>query len=1219
MATISSTIELVDKMSSTLSTIEGNINSMKNTLKSVSGEQSSIDGFSWKTFLKNAEDAGEKMVKIGSKMTAAVTTPLVLLGKKMYGNAVDYESAFAGVKKTTDATDEEFQVLYNDLLKISETTPTGFVEAAEIMEMAGQLGVAKEQLSQFTETYIALQAATNIQGEEGAADLARFLNVTEKTTANVDKVGGVIVALGNNFATTENEILSMATRMGATADLAGFSSAEILAFSAALSSVGINAEAGGSAAGKLMKKMQLAAEVGGKAQDAISGIHWTETDKKTGVSTEVWLKDLVSNGLEFVNYLDTLKSAEKVDIADQLGMTTDALQNMADSWLALDQFSEVMGLDKVGFLESWDDSAAKSMLRFFQGLGGLDAEKGNSVLAQLAEMDITEIRLSNLVAAMSGNSELFAQALAMAYKEYGLDYDANALAEEFGKRLNTQEAQNQMLGNKLDNSMADLGENLVQMIQPALDKVNELLTAFNSLGEADQSAILTAFAIFAAGGPIVTAVGATVEIIGKIGTGIMTAYHAVAGWFGRGGLAALLSNPATWGIAAGGALLLFISYLDNIPTKFDELAKGVQDIPITISQADYDETMSKISEVQEALNGLKAGEVRTEYENTSTAVKYGFGTNEMYGTALAYEAAKANANINQVASDYAVKMQEAQKKIADAAASGDTAAATAAKAEYEGLRTALDSEISALKSDYTQNLSALFDGMASQYPEAASVLTNAADNYDILLGANRILYNWDDDSFDNIEESSAAWTEQAMKVAEQAFNAGLYDNRAKGVNEDLNFAAGLLGSGNEIDWWNWDTVKGLIESGYSGFDLNTLLTEAFENSTANLKDATQTVSDNPVLASYLQALINDPSITENLDTTQLSGALEGIFKTLDFKNALEQAGDNPYNFGKFVSEGLGQGITDNASVATDAGNQLGTDTINNIKSALGVASPSKFMIIAGLNVDEGLAQGIGDGTSIAIAAATEMGTAVIMTIETLLSPANGMMIGVAFTTGISQGILSIQGIVIAASRSVSTAAVNTARGILSSGAGASIGSNFASGLAEGIRSGIGAVRSAASALANAALAATSSILKIHSPSRETYWQGEMMIQGYVDAIKAGSSTMNRTIGNVIGDSETRWNQGIWSIVSGFNSLEQKMWDDELNDVEEKFTISDADVSKIRSLAEREVINHFTTAEVKVEMTNNNNINSDMDIDGIISRLEDKVAERLEVVAEGVYS
>ena len=78
---------------------------MKNTLKSVSDEQNSLDSFSWSTFLSNAESAGEKVRKIGQKMSVALTTPLVILGKKLYGTATDYESAFAGVKKTTDATE----------------------------------------------------------------------------------------------------------------------------------------------------------------------------------------------------------------------------------------------------------------------------------------------------------------------------------------------------------------------------------------------------------------------------------------------------------------------------------------------------------------------------------------------------------------------------------------------------------------------------------------------------------------------------------------------------------------------------------------------------------------------------------------------------------------------------------------------------------------------------------------------------------------------------------------------------------------------------------------------------------------------------------------------------------------------------------------------------------------------------------------------------------
>lgn len=1137
LATIKSTIELVDKMSSQLSTIESNINSMKSTLKSVTDEQSAIDGFSWGTFIANAEQAGEKMVSIGKKMSVAITTPLVMLGKKLYGTATDYESAFAGVKKTTDATEEEYQALYEGLLQIAETNPTGFVEAAGIMEMAGQLGVAKEELIGFTEAYIGLQESTNINGEEGAANIARFLNVTEKSTANIEKVGGVIVALGNNFATTENEILSMATRMGSTADLAGFSSAEILAFSAALSSVGINAEAGGSAAGKLMKKMQLAAEVGGTAQQKLAA---------AGYDFE--------SGLDFVNALSSMKSGDKASMADKLGMTVESLQNLGDSWYLMEQFSEVMGMDSGEFLKSWDEGAAQSMLKFFQGLGNLDPESGNSVLAQLAEMDITEIRLSNLVAAMAGNSDLFAQALALAYQQYGMDTGENAMAEEVAKRYETQESQNAMLGNKLENSMADLGQNLVTALQPALDKVNELLDAFNKLSEDDQSAIITAFMVFAAGGPIVTAIGGTITAIGKITTAIGKIGTKLSGVLGNGGITAILTNPVTWGIAAGAGILLLIEYLDSIPTKFETLAEGVQDIPITVDQGTVDETLSKIAEVQAALNGLKPGEVKQEYENTVAATTMGYGTNEMYATSLAYEAAKANAQINQVASDYAQKMNEVQQDMIDAASSGDTALADAKFAELEALRSALNGELDAIKSDYTSKLSEIFSGMASQYPEAASALVDAVQGYDVMRlfaeQGNLSAYNADGTYNQMYDQQYEAYTKA---IAKAAWDSGFFEDQFGGFSNFESFYESF-GSG---------------ALGNVGLYLEDYQNQVMEG----LKNNLQTISDNPVLSAWLQSMINDPSITENMDVTQLSGALEGMFKLLDFKQAFDAAGDKPEEWGKYVSEGLGSGITNNAELATGAGTSLGTDTINNIKSALGVASPSTFMIEAGLNVAQGLEQGISNNAGLAVGAASAMGTSAVAAVSGTLNMFSGFAIGVMFDAG----------------------------------------------LAAGISAGRSTVIAAAVATAVAALAAAKGALGIASPSKETYWMGEMLIKGYSNAIHDRSDDLNHTINKTLDGAKDTWNDGVWSAIQEWSDLEQQALQDEFNNVTDGVSISDSDIKKIRTLAEREVINKFTTAEVKVEMTNNNNINSDMDVDSLIESLEDKLTERLEAVAEGVYS
>ncbi|MEC1716601.1 tape measure protein [Schinkia azotoformans] len=66
-------------------------------------------------------------------------------------------------------------------------------------------------------------------------------------------------------------------------------------------------------------------------------------------------------------------------------------------------------------------------------------------------------------------------------------------------------------------------------------------------------------------------------------------------------------------------------------------------------------------------------------------------------------------------------------------------------------------------------------------------------------------------------------------------------------------------------------------------------------------------------------------------------------------------------------------------------------------------------------------------------------------------------------------------------------------------------------------------------------------------------------------------------------------------------------------------MSTEDLKYLRDLAEQEVVNRFTTAEIKVEMTNHNNINSDRNLDGIVEYLTEKVEEAMYVSAEGVHA
>src|SRR5690606_8446080 len=82
------------------------------------------------------------------------------------------------------------------------------------MGVAGQLGIrAVANLTNCTRTIDQLTGATTLTGEEGAKNLARLMNIMQESMGNVDRLGAAIVDLGNNFASTETEILNMSLRI----------------------------------------------------------------------------------------------------------------------------------------------------------------------------------------------------------------------------------------------------------------------------------------------------------------------------------------------------------------------------------------------------------------------------------------------------------------------------------------------------------------------------------------------------------------------------------------------------------------------------------------------------------------------------------------------------------------------------------------------------------------------------------------------------------------------------------------------------------------------------------------------------------------------------------------------------------------------------------------------------------------------------------------------
>ena len=186
--------------------------------------------------------------------------------------AIAYESAMTGVYKTVDGTAEQLEKLGTDVRSMALDMPSNTTEIAGVMEAAGQLGIATEDVTNFSRTMIDLGQATNLTADQAASSLAKFANITGMSADNYRNLGSVIVDLGNNFATTEADIVNMSTYLTSAASVAGFAETDILALSAAMSSVGINAEAGGSSMSKLISMMQTAVEVGGDGLEAFASV-----------------------------------------------------------------------------------------------------------------------------------------------------------------------------------------------------------------------------------------------------------------------------------------------------------------------------------------------------------------------------------------------------------------------------------------------------------------------------------------------------------------------------------------------------------------------------------------------------------------------------------------------------------------------------------------------------------------------------------------------------------------------------------------------------------------------------------------------------------------------------------------------------------------------------------------------------------------------------------
>lgn len=297
--------------------------------------------------------AGKKISNTGKNLSKYITAPLTGIGIAAGKMSIDFESAFAGVRKTVDASEQELAALRDGIRDMAKEIPAAATEIAGVAEAAGQLGIEVPNILSFTRTMIDLGEATNLSAEQAATSLARLANITQMPQTEFDRLGSTIVALGNNLATTEAEIVEMGLRLAGAGKQVGLTEAQILGLAGALSSVGIEAQAGGSAFSRVMVDMQLAVETGSERLEQfaqVAGMSASEFQR-------AFKEDAAGAIIAFIQGLATAeeRGMSAIAVLDEMGITEirlrDALLRAAG---AGDLFNESIQIGT----QAWEENTA---------------------------------------------------------------------------------------------------------------------------------------------------------------------------------------------------------------------------------------------------------------------------------------------------------------------------------------------------------------------------------------------------------------------------------------------------------------------------------------------------------------------------------------------------------------------------------------------------------------------------------------------------------------------------------------------------------------------------------------------------------------------------------------------------------------------------------------------------------------------------------------------
>jgi len=269
--------------------------------------------------------------------------------------AIDFEDAFAGVRKTVDEADLakvglSFDALSDAFRGMAREIPIAATEFAVLGETAGALGVKAQDIEEFVRITALLGVTTDLAADQAADSLGRIGTILGFTGKDYADFADSLVALGNKGASTESEIIEIVKRFAAEGEAAGLATSQIAALASATASLGFAPERGGTALSRVFANMATnisLANAKGEQFSAITGRSVKDLQKSLDKGEGLGIFLDVLKGLKGLSPTDAARTLKALGItntsdrtifrtmAENLPFINDQLDTAADATGAL--------------------------------------------------------------------------------------------------------------------------------------------------------------------------------------------------------------------------------------------------------------------------------------------------------------------------------------------------------------------------------------------------------------------------------------------------------------------------------------------------------------------------------------------------------------------------------------------------------------------------------------------------------------------------------------------------------------------------------------------------------------------------------------------------------------------------------------------------------------------------------------------------------------------